>query len=77
MREAEKADTLHKRIVNLVDNITYQTFIYTSRGLFEKDKLTFICQVTIQVHNIQTYDENVFIFINFKAYCIHFILNKF
>ncbi|CAI6373183.1 unnamed protein product [Macrosiphum euphorbiae] len=49
MREAEKADTLHKRIVNLVDNITYQTFIYTSRGLFEKDKLTFICQVTIQV----------------------------
>jgi len=62
MREAEKADTLHKRIVNLVDNITYQTFIYTSRGLFEKDKLTFICQVTIQVHNIQIYDENVFNF---------------
>jgi len=50
MRDAEKADTLNKRIVNLVDNITYQTFIYTSRGLFEKDKLIFICQVTIQVH---------------------------
>jgi len=58
MREAEKADTLNKRIVNLVDNITYQTFIYTSRGLFEKDKLIFICQVTIQVH-IQIYDEKI------------------
>lgn len=62
MREAEKADTLNKRIVNLVDNITYQTFIYTSRGLFEKDKLIFICQVTIQVH-IQLYgDEELFTF---------------
>ncbi|XP_025202252.1 dynein beta chain, ciliary-like, partial [Melanaphis sacchari] len=49
MNNAEKADTLKKRIANLVDNITYQTFIYTSRGLFEKDKLIFICQVTIQI----------------------------
>lgn len=54
MRDAEKADTLNKRIVNLVDNITYQTFIYTSRGLFEKDKLIFICQVTIQVNTSYT-----------------------
>jgi len=59
MRDAEKADTLNKRIVNLVDNITYQTFIYTSRGLFEKDKLIFICQVTIQVHKIQIYDKKI------------------
>lgn len=50
MKNAEIADTLNKRINNLIDNITYQTFIYTSRGLFEKDKLIFICQVTIQVH---------------------------
>jgi len=34
----------------LIENITYKTFIYTSRGLFEKDKLIFICQMTIQVH---------------------------
>lgn len=67
MRDAEKADTLNKRIVNLVDNITYQTFIYTSRGLFEKDKLIFICQVTIQVH-IQIYDY---------IYYMNFILNNF
>lgn len=49
MRNAEKADTLNERIVNLIENITYQTFIYTSKGLFEKDKLIFICQMTIQV----------------------------
>jgi dynein heavy chain len=49
MRNAEKADTLSKRIVNLIENITYKSFIYTSRGLFEKDKLIFICQMTIQV----------------------------
>jgi len=78
MRDAEKADTLNKRIVNLVDNITYQTFIYTSRGLFEKDKLIFICQVTIQVRiQILYYDENV----NFNnivyTYYINFILNVF
>jgi len=49
MRNAEKADTLKERIVKLIENITYKTFIYTSRGLFEKDKLIFICQMTIQV----------------------------
>lgn len=50
MRNAIKSDTLNERIVNLIENITYQTFIYTSRGLFEKDKLIFICQLTIQVY---------------------------
>lgn len=49
MRNAVKADKLIERIVNLIENITYETFIYTSRGLFEKDKLIFICQLTIQV----------------------------
>lgn len=49
MRNAEKSDTLKRRIINLIDNITYQTFVYTSRGLFEKDKLIFIVQMAIQV----------------------------
>lgn len=50
MRNAEKSDSLYQRTVDLIENITYQTFIYTSRGLFEKDKLIFICQLTIQVN---------------------------
>jgi len=49
MRNAEKADTFNERIIKLIENITYQTFIYTTRGLFEKDKLIFICQMAIQV----------------------------
>jgi len=43
-------NVLKERIAILIENITYKTFIYTSRGLFEKDKLIFICQMTIQVH---------------------------
>lgn len=55
MKKAEQADTLKERIIKLIENITYQTFIYTSRGLFERDKLIFICQMTIQVHNNYLY----------------------
>lgn len=47
---AETVDTLEKRIHLLTYSITYLVFIYTSRGLFENDKLTFLCQMTIQVN---------------------------
>lgn len=47
---AEAADVLAKRVALLIDSITYLVFIYTSRGLFEVDKLTFLCQMTIQVN---------------------------
>ncbi|XP_031848127.1 dynein beta chain, ciliary [Nomia melanderi] len=46
---AEEADTLPNRVALLIDSITYLVFIYTSRGLFENDKLTFLCQMTIQI----------------------------
>lgn len=62
MRNADKTDILNERIVNLIENITYQTFIYTSKGLFEKDKLIFICQLTIQVQILiipKTYFNNL------------------
>ncbi|XP_050529246.1 dynein beta chain, ciliary-like [Daktulosphaira vitifoliae] len=49
MRHTEKANTLNERITKIIDNITYQTFIYTSRSLFERDKLIFITQVAIQI----------------------------
>jgi dynein heavy chain len=52
MRNSEKADTLKQRILNLLENITYQSFVYTSRGLFEKDKLIFITQMVIQVSKL-------------------------
>lgn len=47
---AELSDNLTKRVGLLIDSITYLVFMYTSRGLFESDKLIFICQMTIQVY---------------------------
>ncbi|CAH1795230.1 unnamed protein product [Owenia fusiformis] len=40
--EAEDTKT---RVLNLIDCITFSVFIYTSRGLFEKDKLIFTSQM--------------------------------
>ena len=40
---------MKQRVQNLIDSITYSVFMYTSRGLFECDKLTFTSQVTFQI----------------------------
>lgn len=50
---AEPADILGKRVASLIDSVTYLLFTYTSRGLFERDKLIFQCQLTFQVSNIR------------------------
>lgn len=47
--KAEPSDTLSQRVLNLIDCITYSVFQYTSRGLFECDKLIFASQMTFQV----------------------------
>lgn len=46
---AETADVTTKRVEYLTESIMYMVFVYTSRGLFERDKLTFLCQMIIQV----------------------------
>ncbi|XP_077280961.1 dynein beta chain, ciliary [Temnothorax americanus] len=46
---AEPVDVLGKRVANLIDSVTYLVFTYTSRGLFENDKLIFLCQLTLQI----------------------------
>ncbi|XP_028172090.1 dynein beta chain, ciliary-like [Ostrinia furnacalis] len=46
---AEPAETVAQRIKNLIDCISYSVFQYTSRGLFECDKLIFASQMTFQV----------------------------
>jgi len=45
----EPADTLNARVINLIDSITFSVFMYTSRGLFECDKLIFMAQTAIQI----------------------------
>ena len=46
---AEPAEELNKRVVNLIDCITFSVYVYTTRGLFEKDKLIFGTQMTFLV----------------------------
>ncbi|KAJ8713922.1 hypothetical protein PYW08_007542 [Mythimna loreyi] len=49
LAQAEPADELDKRVANLLDSITFAVFMYTSRGLFEKDKLVYLFLITLQV----------------------------
>ncbi|XP_032221173.2 dynein beta chain, ciliary [Nematostella vectensis] len=49
IERAEPAEEVKARVVNLIDCITYSVFIYTTRGLFEKDKIIFTAQVAFQV----------------------------
>ncbi|XP_077022232.1 dynein axonemal heavy chain 17 isoform X3 [Tamandua tetradactyla] len=43
------ADEVRQRVANLTDEITYSVYMYTARGLFERDKLIFLAQVAFQV----------------------------
>ncbi|EDW38589.1 GL12690 [Drosophila persimilis] len=47
--KADPGETLDLRVSNLIDCITYSVFQYTSRGLFECDKLIFASQMTFQI----------------------------
>uniref|UniRef100_A0A803T0L9 Dynein axonemal heavy chain 17 n=1 Tax=Anolis carolinensis TaxID=28377 RepID=A0A803T0L9_ANOCA len=42
-------ENLPERVANLIDSITSSVFQYTTRGLFECDKLTYMTQVTFQI----------------------------
>ena len=47
--KAELDEALKQRVSNLIDSITSSVFQYTTRGLFECDKLTYIAQLAFQV----------------------------
>jgi dynein heavy chain len=49
IEKAEPAEEIRHRVVNLIDSITYNVFIYTTRGLFEKHKLIFTAQMTFLI----------------------------
>ncbi|XP_042331037.1 dynein axonemal heavy chain 11-like isoform X2 [Sceloporus undulatus] len=49
MERAELSDDIQERVSNLIEAITYFTFLYISQGLFERDKLVFLGQTTFQI----------------------------
>ncbi|KAJ3090810.1 hypothetical protein HK102_002597 [Quaeritorhiza haematococci] len=49
INRAEASDDIKERVAALIDSITHLVFTYTSRGLFERDKLIFLAQMTFQI----------------------------
>uniref|UniRef100_A0A8C4S853 Uncharacterized protein n=1 Tax=Erpetoichthys calabaricus TaxID=27687 RepID=A0A8C4S853_ERPCA len=49
VQQAEPSEDIKKRVDNLIDCITFSTFNYISRGLFERDKLTFTARLAFQL----------------------------
>ncbi|XP_052595155.1 dynein axonemal heavy chain 11 isoform X2 [Peromyscus californicus insignis] len=48
IEQADKVEDTQDRICVLTESITHATFLYASQALFEKDKLTFLSQMTFQ-----------------------------
>ncbi|KAL1129229.1 hypothetical protein AAG570_013758 [Ranatra chinensis] len=49
MAKADPAEEVEERVGNLKESISFNTFMYTNRGLFECDKLIFMAQLAIQI----------------------------
>ena len=49
IERATQAEDVKQRVKNLTDCITYSVFMYTTRGLFECDKLIFTAQMAFQI----------------------------
>ena len=59
IEHALPSENVKERVENLIDSITYAIFMYTSRGLFERDKLTFVSQVAFQVSGYNNISSTV------------------
>ncbi|XP_071372237.1 dynein axonemal heavy chain 11 isoform X2 [Centroberyx affinis] len=49
MERAEWDEDVRARVHTLTEAITYSVFLYTSQGLFERDKLTFLSHTAFQI----------------------------
>ena len=47
--KAEKAMLASKQVLNIIETMTYKTYCYINRGLYEQDKLTFVLLVTLKI----------------------------
>jgi len=58
MDEAEKTTLASKRVSNIINTMTYNTYRYINRGLYEADKLTFILLVGMKILVAAKYLKN-------------------
>ncbi|XP_057629488.1 dynein axonemal heavy chain 9 isoform X4 [Chionomys nivalis] len=49
VEKAAPGESVKERVANLIDSITFSVYQYTTRGLFECDKLTYLAQLTFQI----------------------------
>ncbi|XP_048221904.1 LOW QUALITY PROTEIN: dynein axonemal heavy chain 9 [Perognathus longimembris pacificus] len=49
VERATPNENVKERVANLIDSITFSVYQYTTRGLFECDKLTYLAQLTFQI----------------------------
>ncbi|XP_004857611.1 dynein heavy chain 9, axonemal isoform X1 [Heterocephalus glaber] len=49
VERATPDESLRERVTNLIDSITFSVYQFTARGLFERDKLTYLAQLTFQI----------------------------
>jgi len=49
MEKADKANLPSNRVKNIIDKLTYLTYQYINRGLYEADKLTFVLVVAMKI----------------------------
>ncbi|XP_006898632.1 PREDICTED: LOW QUALITY PROTEIN: dynein heavy chain 9, axonemal [Elephantulus edwardii] len=49
VERAASSESLKERVTSLIDSITFSVCQYTTRGLFECDKLTYLAQLTFQI----------------------------
>ena len=46
---SEKAALPGKRVTNIIERLTYQTYLYVQQGLFERHKLIFALMLALRV----------------------------
>lgn len=49
INNSEKAQLPSKRVENIIEYLTYFVYKYVNRGLFEKDKITFILMMCFKI----------------------------
>jgi dynein heavy chain len=49
MTEADKSSLLNKRVENIIETMTYITYRYINRGLYEQDRLIFVFILTMKI----------------------------